>query len=173
MSLDINFDATQVAPATGDYEVIPNNRYLLQVVDGEKKETAEGQGVGVSLRIQVAEGEYQGKSFNQFYNIQHPTPIAQKIGQAEFSALCHATGVLQPRTLAEFNARPFYGDVVVTPPRKGKDGKEYGEGNSIKKYYKADGSDMKGVVGTIAPAAAQPQQPKKAPPSWVGAAKAS
>lgn len=161
-------DATQVAPYTGEYEPIPNNEYLLQVVEGEVRKNAEEGKLGVLLKFQVAAGEYEGKTFTQYYNLQNPNATAQKIGQGEFSALCHAVRVLQPRDPSEFVARPFLGKVVVTPPSKGKDGKDYGAGNEIKKYRAADGSAP--VVGTIAPA---PAAPKKAAPSWVTGAKAS
>lgn len=163
------FDATQVTPSTGEYEPIPNGRYLLQVVEGEMKSKPEEGKQGASIKFQVADGEHQGHTFFQYYNLQNPNAQATKIGQGEFSALCHATGVLQPRDLGEFVGRPFYGDVKVNAPRKGTDGKEYGASNAVTKYFKADGSDMKGVVGTIAPTAAS-AQPKKAVPAWVGKA---
>lgn len=170
----LNFDATQVAPSTGEYEPVPNGRYALQVIEGEMKVTAEGQGTGVSLKIQVADGEYQGRTFYQFYNIKHPNETAQKIGQGEFSALCHATAVLQPKAPSEFFNRIFLGDVKVTQPtsKKQADGttKNFGAGNSISKYYRADGTGMNGVVGAIAPSAA-PTAKKTITPPW--AAKAS
>lgn len=174
MSMEINFDATTVAPSTGEYETIPNGRYLLQAVDGEMKNVPEEGRSGAKIKFQVAEGEHQGATFFQFYNITHSNPTAARIGQGEFSALCHATGVLKPTNLAQFAAIPFYGDVKVEAPSKGKDGKEYGASNKIVKYYRADGSDLKGVVGTIAPTSpSAPTQPKSTAPSWVTGAKKS
>lgn len=149
--MSILFDATTIAPSTGDYEPIPVGRYLLQVTEGEMKETGGGTGSGASVKLQVCEGEYQGRVFSQFFNLSNPNPTATKIGQAEFSALCHATGVLQPRDLSEFQNRPFYADVKVQAGRTGKDGKEYGPSNTIAKYYRADGSDMKGAAASSAP----------------------
>ena len=173
MSMDINFDATVIPPSTGEYEPIPNDRYLLQVVDGEMKNKPEEGKQGASIKFQVADGEHQGSTFFVYYNLQHPNATAQRIGQGEFSALCHATGVLQPRNLIAFAAIPLYADVKVTAPRRGADGKEYGPGNTITKYYKADGSTVGGnTVG--APATVPTQaQPKKAAPAWVTGAKAA
>ena len=164
------FDATQVAPSTGEYEPIPNGRYLVQVVEGETKETSEGRGTGVSIKFQVADGEHQGHTFFQFFNIAHPNETAQRIGQGEFSALCHAVNVLQPKSVEDFKARPFYADVKMEGPRKGKDGKEYGPSNKIAKYYRADGSDLKGSAPAPSTAAAPA---KKSAPSWVTGAKAA
>lgn len=165
------FDATTVPPSTGDYEPVPNNRYLLQVVWGEMKPKPDEGKLGASVQFKVMEGEQEGRTFFVYYNLQHPNQDTQKRGQRDFSALCHASGVLQPRTIAEFENRPFYGDVVVTKPNG-----EYGPGNNIRKYYKPDGSDMKGVVGTIppTPSVGAPAPVRKgAAPDWVAQAKAS
>ena len=158
----LDFDATQVAPATGEYEPIPNGRYALQVTEGEVRE-ADGK-VGVLLKIQVADGEYHGKTITQYYNLKNPSETAQKIGQGEFSALCHAVAVLQPKAPSEFFGRIFLADVKVTKPSVGKDGKEYGAGNTIAKYYKADGAPMAASVGAAAPAK------KTTTPAWAAKA---
>jgi hypothetical protein len=160
----LDFDATTIAPNTGDFEPIPNGRYALQVIEGDVRNN-DGK-TGVLLKVQIADGEYQGRTFSQYYNIKHPNETAQKIGQGEFSALCHAVAVLQPKAPSEFFGRVFLADVKVTKPSVGKDGKEYGAGNTVQKYYKADGASMGSVVGAIA----APTK-KASVPAW--AAKAS
>lgn len=160
---DLNFDATQVAPATGEFEPVPNGMYPLAVTASEKK--VNGNNVGWSLTMQVLDGDAKGRTFRIFLNLQHENPQAQDIAQKEFSALCHATGVLKPSNMSELHNQAFTGKVVVTAPRTGKDGKEYGPGNKITQYLTIKGEKIGGgVVGAIQPAAKP--SPKSSAPAW-------
>ena len=97
-----------------------------------------------------------------------------RIGQAERAqagnhqmrkVLADATALLQPKAPSEFIGRIFVADVKVTKPRTDqRTGTEYGAGNTIAKYYKADGAPM------AAPAAAAAK--KTATPSWAAKAAA-
>lgn len=164
---DLNFDATQVAPATGEFEPVPNGTYPLAVTASEKK--VNGANVGWSLTMQVLGADEKGnesskgKSFRIFLNLQHSNAQAQEIAQKEFSALCHATGVLKPQNMAEIHNVPFVGKVAVTPPRE-KDGKAYGPGNKIAQYLTIKGEKLGGVVGTIA--SAPKAAVKASAPAW-------
>ena len=125
---DFSFDATQVAPATGTPEPLPVGRYPLAVEVAEKKIGENGWGVNC--------------------NMQHINADAVRIGHEQFSALCHATGVLKPQALSELQNQPFLADVAI------KKRKDTGEPqNVINRYLTIQGEKLGGgaVAGGISP----------------------
>lgn len=166
---DLNFDATAVAPATGEFEPVLDGTYPLAIVSSEKRTYTENSNVGWKLMFQVlganekGDESCKGRQFMIFLNLQHANPEAQSIAQREFSAICHVTGVLKPTNMAELHNKPFMGKVKVTAARG-----EYGPGNKIAQYLTIKGEKIGGgVVGAVAPSAAKPAATKA--PAWAKA----
>jgi hypothetical protein len=94
MGSEINFNANDVPPQT-PFEPVPNGKYRAHIVDSEVKPTKDGRGKYLQLEWEILDGEYKGRKIWDRLNIVNPSETSQKIGQAQLSAVCHATGVLK------------------------------------------------------------------------------
>ena len=89
----ISFDATSVAPQAA-FTPIPAGTYTVNIDDSEIKPTKSGGQMAV-FRLRVVEGQHAGRTIFARINISNPSQEAERIGQSQLSALCHAAGVLQ------------------------------------------------------------------------------
>lgn len=160
MSVEMNFDATTVAPSTGEFEPIPNGTYPFAVVASESKVSDDKTKMGLKLTLQVLDGEYKGRKMTTYLNLTHPNPVAQELGQKELSAICHVTNVMKLTNSQQLHDIPFKAKIRVTPKstKKQDDGttKEYGEGNAVQQYLRIDGTPLSAVPGGQATKAAAP-----------------
>jgi len=95
---ELSFNATAVAPQAS-FTPIPAGTYLCTITDSEVKITQRGGTVAV-FHLQVVDGEFSGRKLFARINVSNPSPEAERIGQAQLSALCHAAGVLRIRVYA-------------------------------------------------------------------------
>ena len=111
--LGFQFDANEVEPSAG-FEAIPAGWYRVMVRPATKvKPTKAGTGEYVEIPFQVVEGEYQNRVLFARLNTKNPNEQAVKIGRAELSAFCRATGVLTPKDTAEFHNKVLMVKVAV------------------------------------------------------------
>ena len=161
MSSNINFDATSVPPQTG-FEPVPNGTYRAMIVESEVKPTKESGGQYLQLTWQILEGECKGRKIWDRLNIQNASAEAQRIGQSQLSAVCHATGVLKLTSSQQLHNIPCDVKTVV------KESKGYEPKNEIKNYKSVPGASAPAATAaaptsTAAPAAVAPAwaQPNK------------
>lgn len=157
----INFDANGVKPETG-FEPVPNNWYRAMVIESEVKPTKDSRpdapGAYLQLTWQVLEGEFKTRKIWSRLNVQNPSAEAQRIGQAQLSAVCHATGVMKLTSSTQLHNIPTMIKVVVKPGSAGFD-----PSNEIKEYKAIPGATP------VAAAAAAPTSnatPAAAAPAW-------
>lgn len=132
----LNFDASQVEPDQGGgFEPLPTGDYLVLAQDAEVKVSRSGDSRYLSLKLQVLDGPSRNRIVFGRVTISAKNETAQRIGQAQFSALCRATGIVRPNDTAEFLNKPFVAHVKYEPPRDG-----YGAGNSVTGYKPANQS---------------------------------
>lgn len=159
MSFNLSgFDASQVKPSGGGKDTVPTGDYRVMAVGNEAVTTKGGE----ALKIQwiVTEGDHEGKMLESFLNLKNNNEVAQRIAQEELSAICHATGVMNPTNADEFHNIPvvlrveFFpvGSAITSGSKKGQL-REYPE-NNIRKYSKGDTP----LVANVAQAAQAPQQ---------------
>jgi len=167
------FDPTQVKPSTGRPDPVPTNRYIMHVVSSEVRPVKSGQGLRCALECEIIQGEYQGRKVWWGINVNHTNPEAQRIGQAELSALCHAIGRLQAVTdSSELHLQPFIADVVYISVERDP---QYGPKNEIKKVMSIDEANKAQPAAAQAPtqaAAAAPAQPAQQQPAAAAPAQA-
>jgi len=110
----LNFDATQVAPAQGNMGPVPSGWYYFLIEKVEVKPTRSG-GTGVSLILSVVdENAYKGRKVFPFINFIHPTnEQAQNIGRAELSALCVATDIAYLQDSSQLVNKIILGKVKI------------------------------------------------------------
>ena len=127
-SLGENFDAG-AQPDMDDFSPIPVGDYAMVVSDSEIKATKDGLGKYIKLKIEIIDGQYQGRLLFVNLNLWNQNPTAVEIAKKEFGALCKAVNVLFATDTAQVHNIPFIGKVAIEPGKG-----EYGPQNCIKGY---------------------------------------
>jgi hypothetical protein len=113
MGSEINFNANDVPPQT-PFEPVPNGKYRAHIVASEIKDTKSSPGGKyLQLEWEILDGEYKGRKIWDRLNIVNANETAQKIGQAQLSAVCHATGVLKLGNSGQLHHIPVLIKVTV------------------------------------------------------------
>ena len=128
-----NFNANEVEP-TSSFEPIPAGKYLAAITDSELKATKNGSGRYLQFTFTIIEGEYKNRVLWARLNLENPNATAVKIARAELSAICHSTGVLQPRDSVELHNVPL---AIIVKLRKRDDN---GELSNETKGYERKGA---------------------------------
>jgi hypothetical protein len=156
----LNFNAQTVAPAEA-FTALPAGVYAAQVIESELKPTKNGTGHYLQLTWKVLDGQHTGRLIFDRLNIANANETAQKIGQQQLSALCHAVGVLQVADRQQLHNKPCLIKVTV------RQDPQYGDSNEVKGYEPAGGAAAASTMPAFAkPAAA----PAAGSPPWAKAA---
>lgn len=147
---NLNFDANAVQPQES-FEPIPAGWYECMIVDSEMKPTKNGTGQYLQLRLDVTDGQYANRVLFERLNLDNPNTTAVEIAQRTLSAICHATGVLQPRDSSDLHNIPLRVKVSVRPAGNG-----YDASNDIKGYESLGGVKQASPVKQPANAVAKP-----------------
>lgn len=134
-----------------DNTPLPEGEYYLELEEAKVKETQNKQGTGLNATFNVLGDEsnpFRGRKVFNWFNLQHTNETAQKIGQAEFAALCKAVEVIAPQDTGELIGKPFLAKVGIDKKDQTK--------NVIKKYSPIDGAPAKPATQAATPAPAQP-----------------
>ena len=126
------FNATEVEPTTS-FEPLPAGKYLAAITESEMKPTKSGSGSYLQLTFSILEGEYKSRILWARLNLNNPNATAVKIARSELSAICHATGVMQPRDSVDLHNLPL---VITVKCKKREDTGELT--NEIKGYARKD-----------------------------------
>lgn len=159
-------------------EVFDNEGWVKCIItDTVGKENNQKSGFGLTLFIKAMEGPDAGKTIDHFINVFHNNAKAQEIGQAEISAICHATGIFKPvdANASNFRNMPLFVKTANVEEEWTKDGE-------TRKTLKTKVKGFDGVNGTkhgsaagngqagTATAAPPQQTPAQAPAQQNGAA---
>ena len=146
---EVFFDATGIEPV-GAFQPLPAGDYEVVIVESKWKPTKAGTGSYLEIKCQVTKGDYAKRNLWSRLSLKNPNVTAVEIAKRELSAICHAVGVLKPKSKDELNGIPLVAKVVV---RENQDGEPT---NEIKGWKSAEG-------GSAAPAATPtPKQPVNA-----------
>jgi Protein of unknown function (DUF669) len=161
----LNFNAQNVAPQQSAAP-IPAGVYLAHVVDSDVRPLKSGNGTGLSLTFEVLQGPYARRKVFASINVKHTNPEAERIGQSQLSALCHAIGVLNVSDTQMLHMRPTMIRVKV---RKDESG-QYEDRNEVSGYEAAQPAAGAGMfppaaapAASFPPAQPQMQQPAQQP----------
>lgn len=145
----LNFDATSVAPRSGGFPVVPPGKYVVHIVNSERRPNSKNTGDLLYLELEILEGPEAGNMLREYLNLFHPSEQTVQIARGTLSAICHSVGVLAVNDSTDLHARRMIADVRVTPPKG-----DFGAGNKIASYS---------PYGAPAPVAA-PAAPRAAAP---------
>jgi hypothetical protein len=143
------FDATKIDPA-GDRSPIPAGEYKVVIESSEKKATKAGTGHYLELVLQIVDGPHKGRKVWDRLNIWNPNQTAAQIAAASLSAICHATGIMQPKASEQLHGIPLICKVAV----KSREDKPGELSNEVKAYTKL-GSGGTAKAEAAAPTAAK------------------
>lgn len=149
------FDASKVEPQES-FEPIPAGTYIAVIEESEVKTTKAGNGQYLKLRWKILDGQYKGRVLFGNLNVSNTNAEAERIGQRQLSALCHAVGVLQLQDTQQLHAKPVKIKVKIRTDETGK----YGDQNEITAYESA------GATAAFAVPAAAPSAPAAPAAPW-------
>ena len=159
--MQLNFNAAAVEPDAGGFgEPVPAGWYPMAVDESSIEPTKDNATTGsyyVKIRTTIVDGPCKGRKIFRNFNLKNTNPEAERIGAAQFSALCHAVGVLNVQDTQQLHGIAFNGQVKV---EKGT-AKNPNDPNSEKYPDRNDISSFKHIneplpASAAAPAAAAP-----------------
>ena len=106
---DSGYDAN--APENNQANVIPKADYRAVIVKSDKVATKDGKGFRLTLQFQILEGEFKNKIIFEGLNLwlaetDDKKREAVKIAKGQFSELCRAVNVINPRDSAQLHDLP-------------------------------------------------------------------
>lgn len=122
------FDASTVDPNVA-LEPLPAGWYKAVITASEEKPTKAQTGSYLQLTLEVIEGRHQGRKITDRLNLNNPNATASEIAYRTLSAICHAVGVMTPRTSDDLHDKPLMVKVKVKPA----DG-QYSASNEVAGY---------------------------------------
>lgn len=164
----LNFDARQVAPATGQMDAIPAGWYNVMIDQSEMKPTSKNDGFYLELRFNIIDGQYVGRKLFSRLNIRNANPTAQEIAYKDLSAIAHAVNVLLVEDSQQLHGIPLKVKVKLRAAQQEKDQygnvlKDYEASNDISAYRNIN----ENVSGGPASASSAPiAQSQPAAPTW-------
>ncbi len=160
--IGVRVEATEENTQQRDFTNLPNGDYQLEISASEIKEKnkdTRDHAINLSVTIDVlAPEELKGRKVFNNYNLQHPNPQTQEIGQRQFACLLRSLGLNEaPEDSDELHFISFFARIGM-----GKDSKEkntdgtpkYAARNELKKYYYPDEGNLPDPKVEAAPAAA-------------------
>lgn len=140
-----NFNASEIEPQ-GSFEPIPAGWYTAMIVDSEMKPTKNGTGEYLQLRLDIIDGDHQGRVLFDRLNLNNQNQTAVEIAQRQLSAICRSVGVMQPQDSSDLHDKPLRVKVAIRPAGNG-----YEASNEVKAYEPAQGGSAP-AAGAAAPA---------------------
>lgn len=144
----LNFNAATVQPSQS-FDPLPAGDYIAQITESSIKPTKAGTGMMLNLTWTVLDGQFANRKIFDRINVANQNPEAERIGQQQLSAICHAVGVLNLQDSNQLHGRPCKIKVKV---RKDE---QYGDSNEVK--------GVSAVAGAAPAAAGAPWQASAAP----------
>jgi hypothetical protein len=119
----------QNAKPMDDFTPIPVGDYKAVIMDSEVKPTKAGDGQYLNLKVEVIEGEYQGRIIFVILNLWNANPKAVEIANRELATIVAAVNKPGAQDSTELHNIPMTIKVGIQPGQG-----EYGPSNRIKNY---------------------------------------
>ena len=119
----------QGAKPMDDFSPIPVGDYKAVITDSEVKETKNKDGQYLNLKVEIIEGEYQGRILFVILNLWNPNPKAVEIANRELATIVAAVNKPGAQDSTELHNIPMTIKIGIQPGVG-----EYGPSNRIKNY---------------------------------------
>jgi len=155
--LDSAFNANDAELSEGfDGEPLPVGEYVLELTASTRKDTASGNGWGISCEFTVLSDTMAGRKVFEYLNLGNTIDETRRRANATLAKLCLAVGVASVSDTVELHSKPFLAHVKVTPARG-----DYGPGNKITSF-----KSLAGVVGRVPMKTAPAPKAAVTAPGW-------
>lgn len=129
----LSFNARNVAPDLGR-DPVPAGVYVAQVIESDVVATKTAGGQMLKLTHEIIDGPCKGRRIWSNINVQNSSAEAERIGQAQLSALCHAVGVLDLQDSSMLHMIPLRVRVSIRAAGPDKQGVPRDAQNEVKGY---------------------------------------
>lgn len=139
----INFNAAEVKPSE-EFTPIPVGEYAAVITESESKRTKAGNGSFISLKFEIIEGQYKGRTVFSNLNVDNPNQQAVEIAMRDLSSICRAVNRMQITDTAQLHNQTLVIKVALEPRQDGTMG-------NVIKAYKPYGNALAQPTTTTAP----------------------
>ncbi len=149
------FNAADLPQGTGGFDPIPAGVYTASITQANLKDTKDGTGKMIAIRLDITGPSHQGRVIFSNINIRNKSPKAEEIGRQQLGEIMRAIGLASLQDTDQL----IGGQVQIKVDIEKKEG--YEARNQVKGY--------KAVAGSAAPApnpAAAPTPAAGAAPPW-------
>jgi len=149
-------DLTQVEDTSGDFEPIPDGKYMLQAVHWKDDPSSTGRPM-LTVQFSVAEGNYHNRIIFENFVLTEPVALGRL---KSWVASCGLEAEIKDFNSSHMNDlmnTKFQANVKIQPAKG-----EYGASNGVKSFLRPSNGDQAQEAETPA-AADAPAQPK---PKW-------
>ncbi len=141
----------------GNFEPLPADWYRCVITNAEQKPNSKKTGAYLELRIEVIDGQYQGRLVFDRLNLINPNSVAVDIARRSLASIAQAISV-DVKDSVELLDKPLMVKLAVRPAENG-----YDASNEVKGYDAAGAVTSVGEgLGAVAPAASN----GSATPPW-------
>jgi hypothetical protein len=147
MSIDAifaGFNASNVQPLP-ERGPVPAGWYRCGINETTNRSNKAGTGSYLEIEFEVLDGEFAKRRIWDRLNLDNPNQTAVEIAMASLSAICHAVGVLTPKSPEELKDQILEVQVAVQPAKG-----SYGESNVVKGYRPPQGAKPKAKAASPA-----------------------
>ena len=90
-----------------EFELITAGEYPAVITECEEKDTKDGKGKRLNLKIQILDGKYQNRVLFDGLNTVNASAMAQQIGRSQLKAVCIAINNPNPKDSSELLKKPL------------------------------------------------------------------
>ena len=165
------FDANELPQGTGgNFEPLPEGNYNATITQAELKNTNDGGGQYIKLRLDITGPSHQGRVIFSNLNIKNASAKAEEIGRQQLGDIMRAVGLPKVTDTDQLIGGNVNIKLTIRAARTDeKTGKTYEASNEVKGYRAINGGAAPAPFKSAAPAAAPAaaSAPAKASPPWV------
>ena len=145
-------------PSSSGVVLIPPGYYQAVIIESEFKQTANGNGQFLALKVVLTQGQYANTEFIERLNIVNPNEKTVEIAYKTLARIAEAVGMTQtPSDSVQLHNKPLMVEIATEPgkPWTDKEGnQQQGKDKSIIKHYKPIPGGQAATPFAAAPAAA-------------------
>jgi hypothetical protein len=164
------FDANELPQGNGgSYAPLPEGNYNANITQAELKDTNDGTGQYIKIRLDITGPSHQGRVVFSNLNIKNANAKAEEIGRQQLGDIMRAIGLSKVTDTDQLIGSSVNIKLAIRAARTDeKTGKTYEASNDVKGYRAINGGAapaFKPSAPAVAPAAQS--APAKAAPPWL------
>ena len=165
--LEQPYNANDLPRGNNSFEPIPAGNYDATITQAELKNTYDGTGEYIKLRLDVTGPTHEGRVIFANLNIKNATLKAEEIGRQQLGEIMRAIGLGQVSETDQWVGGRVSIKVTIRPPRTDeRTGKTYGASNEVRGYRAISGVPVQPDAVPFFASPAAPPKPAKHSPPW-------